>query len=436
MASPALSREALDLRQSIQTFIDERLQAKLAKLKPDEDDKRQALIEAHRREAWLADAARRVGQIQLATHTLKPLHPDARGSNLHVVPPTPPAAGMVGTHSLGADVANDVVGNAAALDVFKFLSLELDGRSLLQRLLADDAEMRAALSDDPAQADEWRHAFAGITQGKGNPASHTLAKQLYFPLPGGGYHLLAPLFPTSLVHRVHRRLREDRFGEAAKAARDAWRKREDHPHGYREYPNLAIQKFGGTKPQNISQLNSERYGENWLLASLPPQWESPDLRLPLRTESAFTFLFGHSSRLRKQVRELRHFLATTTHNNLAIRRKRARLLQDIGDEFQQYAAQLREQSASAGWSASPECLLHEAEQLWLDPLRVHDDPTFRQRRLQRDWPLQASQRFANWLNSAIQSKDNLMGEDEAAQWSHDLHQELTLFKEVLDDDRR
>lgn len=37
----------------------------------------------------------------------------------------------------------------------------------------------------------------------------------------------------------------------------------------REYPNLAVQKFGGTKPQNISQLNSER-GWQQLSAGLSP----------------------------------------------------------------------------------------------------------------------------------------------------------------------
>lgn len=68
------------LRQLIESFIQERLQGKLDKLKPDEDVKRQSLLAGHRREAWLADAARRVGQLQLVTHTLKPIHPDARAA--------------------------------------------------------------------------------------------------------------------------------------------------------------------------------------------------------------------------------------------------------------------------------------------------------------------------------------------------------------------
>lgn len=432
MATPSPDNQALALRQSIQAFIDERLQAKLDKLKPDEDDKRQALIEGHRRETWLADAARRVGQIQLATHTLKPIHPDARGSNLFATPEPPDAPGLVGTHSLKGELAHDVVGNAAALDVFKFLNLELEGRSLLQRLLDDEPQMRAALSTDENLAREWRDAFVGITRSKGPTASHALAKQLYFPLANGGYHLLAPLFPTSLAHKVQQTLRADRFGEAARAARGARAKGERWPHGYREYPDLTIQKFGGTKPQNISQLNSERHGENWLLASLPPQWENAEVRLPLRTESVFPFLFRQDYRLRSRVLELRDFLARTTHNNLAIRRKRERLLEGVCDLIQQHAAQLRDIS---GWSAQPDCRLHEAESLWLDPLRAQADEAFAAQRLHLDWPLQVSQRFANWLNQAIATPQNLMGEDEARAWAKHLLRELQLFREDLDDDR-
>ncbi|MGG2038659.1 type I-F CRISPR-associated protein Csy1 [Pseudomonas paraeruginosa] len=422
-----------ELRQLIESFIQERLQGKLDKLKPDEDDKRQALLAGHRREAWLADAARRVGQLQLVTHTLKPIHPDARGSNLHSLPQAPGQPGLAGSHELGDKLVSDVVGNAAALDVFKFLSLEYQGKNLLNWLTESSAETLQALSDNAEQAREWRQAFIGITAVKGAPASHSLAKQLYFPLPGSGYHLLAPLFPTSLVHHVHGLLREARFGEAAKAAREASKHKQPWPHGFSEYPNLAIQKFGGTKPQNISQLNSERYGENWLLASLPPHWERQEVRAPLQQVSVFEHDFGRSPEVARLTRTLRRFLATTTHNNLAIRQHRAQLVGQICDEALHYADRLRE--LEPGWSASPDCRLHEAEQTWLDPLRVHTDEAFMRRRLWADWPMEVSERFANWLNRTITSKGLVMGEAEAGHWRQDLGKELKMFKEILEDER-
>jgi CRISPR-associated protein Csy1 len=61
-------------------FIAARLQTKLEKLKPDEFEAHAKLSADHQPMAWLEDAARRAGQIQLASHTLKAIHPDARGS--------------------------------------------------------------------------------------------------------------------------------------------------------------------------------------------------------------------------------------------------------------------------------------------------------------------------------------------------------------------
>lgn len=351
MTSPLPTPTWQELRQFIESFIQERLQGKLDKLHPDEDDKRQTLLATHRREAWLADAARRVGQLQLVTHTLKPIHPDARGSGLHSLPQAPGQPGLAGSHELGDRLVSDVVGNAAALDVFKFLSLQYQGKNLLNWLTEDSAEAVQALSDNAEQAREWRQAFIGITAVKGAPASHSLAKQLYFPLPGSGYHLLAPLFPTSLVHHVHALLREARFGDAAKAAREARSRQESWPHGFSEYPNLAIQKFGGTKPQNISQLNSERYGENWLLPSLPPHWQRQDQRAPIRHSSVFEHDFGRSPEVSRLTRTLQRLLAKTRHNNFTIRRYRAQLVGQICDEALQYAARLRE--LEPGWSATP-----------------------------------------------------------------------------------
>lgn len=434
MAIPSVApHRALEMRQLMKTFINERLQLKLDKLAPDEQDKRSQLVETHRLDSWLADAARRVVQIQIASHTLKQTHPDARGTSLHVEQRALDAPGLVGTHSLSTRRAHDVVGNAAALDVFKFLSLEHEGKSLLQLAIVDDVSLRAAFSDDPNQARSWQLAFAGITANKTESSSHTLAKQIYFPLPNGGYHLLGPLFPTTLVHRSHQTIREDRFGEEAKAAREARRKGDNWPTGYREYPDLVIQKFGGTKPQNISQLNSERYGENWLLPSLPPSWHSTDVKPPLNADSIFDGEFRHRKLVRDAIENLRRFIAITEHNNLAIRQERTRLVANICDETHQYAAQLH--SLPAGWSADPACRLHDSEQLWLDPQRASDDDEFMKRRQWGDWPLQVSKRFANWLNSAIESKQVRFGEAEAAHWSDVLNKELSMFTEVLEDDR-
>ena len=231
------------IRAVISQFLHDRLQPKLDKLKEDEGEARQKLLVEFQPQTWIADAARRVGQIQQVTHALKFSHPDARGSSLNSTGNLDASRLEIGTHTLDGTLSPDVVGNAAALDVYKFLRLTVDGRSLLQLAEERSPELAAVFSVDPELAESWMAAFADISVPKGGMTSHKLAKQLYWPLENGGYHLLAPLFPTSLVHQVWSGIRQDRFSEEAKSARVAKKQNQPHAHGYREYPELAIQNL-------------------------------------------------------------------------------------------------------------------------------------------------------------------------------------------------
>lgn len=425
-------------RAAISAFLQERLQAKLDKLKPD-DPQRDEVIASFTHDVWLASAAKRVQQIQAVTHALKPIHPDARGTNLYVEPSTLPALAELGSHALGAHFVGDVVGNAAALDVYKLLKLEVHGRSLLTALLAHDADALAALHPDPQQAQALRDAFVSLTQPRAeSPSSHTLAKQLYW-LTGSDacddahYTLLAPLYATSLAHAVHAQVQEDRFGEANKAARQARRERKMHDGVFHDYPGLAVQNMGGTKPQNISQLNSERRGVNYLLSSLPPKWQTSAVRLPVHAASVFDRLFIARPEVRNTVRALRVFLESNPDTNLATRERREALLDTLVDELVSLAAELQ-QFLPPGWSRDDERFadLHRSEQLWLDPLRAEqpDEADFAREWLQLDWPAVVGQRFANWLNAQLRGKLPL-GDAEARAWEKELLTDEDGFQQQL-----
>lgn len=274
-------------------------------------------------------------------------------------------------------------------------------------------------------------AFAGLTEPKGTKATHKLAKQLYWPLGDDTYHLLAPLFPTTLAHRVWQTIREDRFSEAAKAARQAHRDQRSHDHGYREYLDFAIVKFGGTKPQNISQLNSERHGEAYLLASLPPTRRNQPQQPPLNIESIFPGRLGQRQPVRQLVRALRGFLDSTRDwNNRDIRDKRAELVELIRDELLQLAAEL--QDLPAGWSAQADCKLNPEERCWLDPRRVVQDEEFAALRETTDWQDLVCRRFGNWLNARLSTRRTPMGDVEHKAWSTELEEELHMLREELD----
>jgi len=413
--------------------LQDRLQPKLDKLNDGDEEARQKLLASHQPHTWIADAARRVGQIQQVTHALKFAHPDAKGSSLSSTGNCHAGECTVGSHTLADSLPPDVVGNAAALDVYKFLRLNVDGQTLLDRAIAQDPALASALSDDADVAAEWMAAFATLPHPNGPPATHKLAKQVYWPLESDGYHLLAPLFPTSLVHAVWTRIRHDRFSDEAKAARVARWERRAHPQGYREYPNLAIQNFGGTKPQNISQLNSERHGENWLLPSLPPIWRSEAVRPTMFTESVFARRFGNRRAVRELTQTLREFLKSvaTADSNIRIRNKRAELADYIVDELLQFAGELHE--LDAGWTQSDKCHLNAAEQCWLDPRRADQDEVFAAERRRGDWQAEICLRFSNWLNSTISTDQTPMGLPQSLAWQDLLEAKLRMIRPELDD---
>lgn len=424
MTSP-IDREAA-FRNTIEHFLKERLDAKLDKLQAD-DPKCAELIAQHTRETWLADAARRVTQIQIVTHTLKPIHPDARGTNLFCTPQELPAHMEVGSHVLDQRFSSDVVGNAAALDVFKLLKLEVGGRPLLAWMQEGDPDLLAALSDDTDQANEWLDAFTGITAPRSAmPSSHALAKQLYWlagedPADDSQYHLLAPLYSSALAHAVFQTINEDRFGEAGKLARQARREQRDHDTGYRDYPDLAVQKFGGTKPQNISQLNSERGGNNYLLASRPPKWKTLAVKAPLHTDSVFP-RFARIPEVRQTIRILREFLESDPPPNKETRNRRDALLDRLIDELIDFAHPLQA-TLPAGWTRDAGCRLAEAERLWLDPRRAEaDDETdadFHAVWQHMDWPAEVGRRFGNWLNHEL-GQALPLGDIDARHWRDEL----------------
>ena len=425
-------------RAAISAFLQERLQAKLDKLKPD-DPQREEVIASFAHDVWLASAAKRVEQIQAVTHSLKPIHPDARGTNLYVEPRTLPPLAELGSHALGERFVGDVVGNAAALDVYKLLKLEVNGRSLLTALLAQDADALAALHTDPAQAQALRDAFVSLTQPRAEgPSSHTLAKQLYW-LTGtdasddAHYTLLAPLYATSLAHAVHAQVQEDRFGEANKAARQARRERKVHDGVFHDYPGLAVQNMGGTKPQNISQLNSERRGMNYLLSSLPPQWQASAVRLPVHAASVFDRLFIARPEVRRTVRALRVYLESDPAANLATRDRREELLDALVDELVSLAAELQ-QILPPGWSRDDERFkeLGYEETLWLDPLRaeIPEEAQFAHDWQYMDWPAAIGKAFAGWLNAQLRDKLPV-GDAEAREWKKVLLTDEDGFKQHL-----
>lgn len=413
--------------QTISEFLKERRDAKLKGQEGEAAEKLAAKYDYH---AWLADAARRVSQIQAVTHVLKATHPDAKGSSLHIPPQTlNQQRTEVGSHLLGETFAEDVVGNAAALDVYKLLKLEVDGKRLLDWLQEDDPSLLAALDTDESVSQEWAEAFKSLVRPPSAPTSHVLAKQVYWcvsgePADNAGFHLLQPMFSSSLAHEVHGCVNEARFGEGNKEARQAYYKRHEHPSPYIEYRGLAARKLGGTKPQNISQLNSERGGVNYLFASLPPQWRQLNERQLMSSEAVMRHFRSYEG-VNGLLKAFIKLLKDSPDSTMETRKKRENIERALGESLVAFGYTVR-QSREPGWTRDPDCQLVDCEKLWLDPERANlplrpeheeSDLAFQRALVWKDWPEEVANRFGSWLNHILLKAGLPVGDTEASHWA-------------------
>lgn len=431
-----MNSTATSLRSAVHAFVAERLEAKLETLKADEVDKRAKLLEEYQPDTWLEKAAKLVSSsLQLATHSVKPIHSSAKDCTEIRLDLSSGAEepDLVGTQSLAAlGVQDDIVGNAAYLGYAKLLYVtDGNGETLLAKLLRDDPEVAAALGD----GDTGRSRAAALKQiaaPPDSPSSHTHGKQLYFPLPEGGHHVLAPLFPTSLVHHVHQHLQQTRFGEATVAARKARSEEKGHAQGYRDYPHLLARAFGGTKPQNISQLNSERGGKAHHFSMLPPIWRSQATRPIHGQASAFADRAAFSSRkpVRDALKSLRDYFSDVAdvETNVRIRERAEAMTEALIEQLILFTAEYRD--LPAGWSNDQDCVLPTSQRFWLDAgaaLREHADPV--------DWPAEVARAFAAWLRSRLSSDEAKMQLEEQAEWVRLTERRLLAeLKEWADED--
>ncbi|HHA1265574.1 TPA: type I-F CRISPR-associated protein Csy1 [Enterobacter bugandensis] len=360
--------------------------------------------------AWLTDAAKRAGQINLVTHAAKFTHGDSKSSSIYSEAVA--LEGYLSTAALSG-LEPDAVGNAAALDVAKLLQTRVNGGdSLLASLKRGDRAALAAFTDDANQLDEWIAGFSrALTPGE--PASHKLAKQGYFPV-GENYHLLSPLFATSLVHAMHKKMIAFRFGDDVKAIWKARREKTWHPTPLTLFPHSAEIHFGGTKPQNISYLNSVRGGRSWLLSCQPPQWKKAD-KPPTTLRSIFTLGGQFDRRANSTVQLLVSLLARTgDYTNVRIREARDEYIDALIDLLFVVASELQRDTWQ-NWTLSCERLVTH-QQLWLDPWRTKTDEAFRLERDKDDWQVSVATDFALWLNARLSKVLKDLGYVEQREW--------------------
>lgn len=410
------------LEPSVQSFLSERQAAwlkeklKSAKTEAEQQDIERAAADKFDLANWLPDAAKRAGQLAMVTHPGKFSHPGAKTSSV-IADAERKADGYLRTGNVSAEF--DVFGNAAALDVHKFLSLTLsDGQTVLAHLEQDTPLIKQQF-DIPAPFQELRHGLMSIKSGAAETVKTSeKIKQVYFPVDDD-YHLLSLLTPSGLLFKLKERINVLRFSEAAKQARTDRRNHTHNEHGFDELYNLTVIGFGGTKPQNISVLNNQNGGTAYLLASLPPALE---LRATQAPKTNFFLQSLYLKDYQDKFKALHKLFADTVPNNIDVRDGRDYWILQIVEQLMEKVWAIRE--LPGGWSETS--ALPPAQKLWLDAANA-------QRRDSEDeWLDEIIVAVVSWLGIAYKKA---VGEQKAIPLgdpeSRAFRQLLTEHREVL-----
>jgi CRISPR-associated protein Csy1 len=320
---------------------------------------------------WLPDAAKRARQMSLSTHPCTFSHPSARknknGYSSSVIARAEHAPdGLLRSGNVQVDI--DALGNAAVLDVYKFLTLEMsDQRTLLTHIQEETGLANELLALGRGEYKELRQGFLAMVAIKDEPITSSKIKQVYFPIFGDDvgeeYHLLSVLTHSGHVFELRRRLDFLRFSEETKEAREKRKRGEHSDSGYQDIFNLTTIGYGGTKPQNISVMNNQFAGKAHLLLSVPPALSPRNVRLP--KHSFFKECIYH-----RQLQETLQAFARvlkTDYNNVQIREGRDYRIQEYVDFVIQQMWQVR-LAFEAHEYLRPESL-PAYQKIWLFPER-------------------------------------------------------------------
>lgn len=364
-------------------------------------------------EKWLPNAAKRAKQLSAVSHPGKFCHPSAKISSV-IAKCKQSNDGFLRTGNV--KVGLDVFGNAATMDVFKFLNLKLENNeTILSNLEKNTPEIKKQLNVNAVSFEEIASGLLSIKENDSSTVkTSSLVKQIYFVV-GNNYHLLSILTPSGIMYKLKEHIDKLRFSEEAKKARENKKKNSYHEKGFSEIYGLSVIGFGGTKPQNISVLNNQNGGKAYLLASMPPELKPRNIKPP------HTNFFSNTiwpNAFKGDFQKL-HSLLSGDYNNMQIRKKRDGITKNIIYQIIDKLWVVR--SLDAGWSESERyAKLPKHQKIWLDQLysSIRNENT--------EWLNPVKNDFARWF---INTYTRLLGKNAISLGD----EQLPYFKEIIDE---
>jgi len=415
------------LDKAITEFLDNKKQdylKKKVKGNPSDEDKllfTQEAEEKYALESWLIDASSRAKQLSLTSHPAKFVHPNAKASSI-IADAKWKDDGLLRSGNI--EVELDVFGNAAALDVEKFLRVELqDNKTVLQHLDAETDTIKQQFKTQNTEFNEIRDGFMQIKESDLDQTSEKL-KQVYFPV-NDDYHLLSVLNASGIIYKLKERINGLRFSEENKTVREELKKANpiEGIGKITEIYGLTSVGYGGTKPQNISTLNNQNGGISFLLSSMPPILEKRKSQPPKQNFFENCLWAG----LFKRDFDQFHKVLSWRKNNLEIRDMRDDIVLNSMTKLKRLIENIRE--IGVGWSDSETYQnLPLWQKIWLD--NKHNEART-DKKQNDDYLSKAQSHFSNWFiyNYKQSTKDNkLLGNDDVEQIKKILKEEQELLQ--------
>ena len=336
-----------------------------------EEGEKSALLEKIEKKfeisSFLGNVSKKVSNLKFHTHVYKISDPSIKGGVYFEGKKD--TDGFVRTGNAVTDI--DISVTAASLPIAKFLKHTLsDGKTVFEHIEGRSTFLNKLFKGNGFE--EFRDNVIALKNPQEVESTENKLKQVFYPVDLESFHLLSVVTPSGLMFEIKERINDIRYFRKSKEAKKLKNKKEYSEVGFNEIYGITEIGFGGSKPQNISFLNSKNKGIACLLSSIPPTLRKRKIYPPRRDFFKDTLKIYKF----KGLLTLIHKILINDRNNFKIRNKRDSILESIVDLIIESVWALR--GMDSGWSQHKEYTrLPEYQKIWLDSVykdqREEDD---------------------------------------------------------------
>lgn len=325
MVDATIIKQTIDdfLTQKIQTTIEQK--QKKAKGVFSEEEK-QKIRDEYEILSWLDKVSENINKVFLnVSHVAKLTHSSSQAMSLRDNSQSDKYPYLITTQTINSHFLDSGYSDAKVSPIAEFLSFPVkNSKNQLGEFLAENASFFDKISDDKEKKEYWSSQIKQAYQSQ-QIRSHTLAKQIYIPIDKDDYHLVSPMYSSSVAHEIALAIKTSNDKtNTAKVARkqNAW-----SDEIYIFYPGIATLGVTKSNHQNVSVLNGQRGGQLYLFPTLPPKWTTN----PNPPTSIKQIL--HKSYRGHLFSQVKYLLDIFKQNDLFINHERKKALKELIEEI-------------------------------------------------------------------------------------------------------